>query len=890
MEKTSFVSVEKNLEAEKPILIVDKKGLIAKNLFQKLKEIPLVFVGDEFEGLSELKNSVHVPFWKKIPRIPDLSYSIIYVVYDGEKEIEKYLTKFIEKAEKEKSKFLFISNYKNVKEKLIKKILEFKNSKVLIVGDLFGPEIIDKKNTIGKFLLKAKEEERLEVEDNGLSKVYPAYLEDVVEGVLLSSFSVSSSLVFLLPKHPETQLSLARIFQRINPAITIDFKKKNAEENEIPEFLKNGEHRLKEDGMLFEKIKEAFEKLDLKKKESSVNKFKANEEERNFPWNIPLISFIVCFLTLPFIFSFLSLFLGFKTLEMAKDSIQKKGDYTSSYKKLVMGEKFFELSEKSFQVLSFQLSIIDKDNLAEPFIDKANLGKSIASVGVDTFSAIDVLKDVFEGKSVNSKEDFTNALSSLKTSLLKFEEIRAGNELGNLKNLTDGVFPLESLVDSSSSILGVNEKKNYLILFQNNMELRPGGGFIGSYGLLSMEKGKVGDFVIHDVYDADGQLKGHIEPSFALRRYLPSAHLYLRDSNFDVDFIKSASSAANLLHKETGQRVDGVIGVDISFVKKLLKATGPIYVSDYNETVNSDNLYLLTQSHSEKNFFPGSTQKKDFLRSLFSAITLHFSSKKDIPYLSLVRLFSDSVAEKHLLFAFSDPKIQKVFTVNGMSSSLWDKRPDDKKTLNDFLGINEANIGVNKANYFVKREVSQNLKIDKNGIISESLSIKYINNSVTWPGGDYKAYIRLILPKSAKLLSIDMEGEEQKLIPAITDPKIYEAKGFKAPKGLEIEKREEGEKIAYGFLINVESKKTKKITVNYSFDKKISVLDSEFLYSLVYFKQPGTEEYPYSFSISYPSDFKPLNLSKELKEEGEKITSREVLLKDKEININFVKD
>ncbi|MCL5970377.1 MAG: DUF4012 domain-containing protein [Patescibacteria group bacterium] len=890
MEKTSFVSVEGNLESEKPILIIDKKGLVAKSLFKKINEIPLVFVGDDFEGLSDIKNLVHVPFWKKIPRIPDLSYSIIYVFYSGEKEIEKYLTKFIEKAEKERSKFIFIVNYKNIKEKLIKRILEFKSSKVLVVGDLFGNDIIDKKNTVGKFLLKAKEEERIEVDNDGLSKVYPAYIEDVIEGVLLSSFSSSSSLVFLFPKHPETELSLARIFQRINPTITIDFKKKDVAEFDVPEFLKYGEYRLKNDEKLFDKIKAVFDKLDFKKKDLLVNNFVANDEKENFPFHIPIISFIVCFLTLPLIFSFLFLFLGFKTLESTKDSIQKKNDYASSYKKLVMGGKFFELSEKSFLVLSFQLGVLNKVNLINPFLDKVILGKSITSLGIDSFTSIDILKNVFDGKSFNSKEDFSKALNSLKSSILKFEEVRAENDFGNLKSLTEGVLPLEALIDAAPSIFGVNENKDYLILFQNNMELRPGGGFIGSYGLLSMGKGRVKNFVIHDVYDADGQLKGHIEPSFALRRYLPSAHLYLRDSNFDVDFIKSASSAANLLYKETGQRVDGVIGVDISFVKKLLKAIGPVFVPDYNETVNSDNLYLLTQSHSEKNFFPGSTQKKDFLRSLFMAITLNFSSKKNIPYLSLVRLLSDSIAEKHLLFAFSDSEIQKVFTVNGMSSSLWDPRKDDKKTLNDFLGISEANIGVNKANYFVKREVSQNLQIDKNGSVSTFLSLKYQNESLAWPGGDYKAYVRVILPKSAKLLSIDFDGDEQNLIPAVTDPKVYEAKGFKAPKGLEVEKTEEGQKIGYGFLINVPTKVTKKITVGYVFDKKLPVLDPDFSYNLVYFKQPGTEDYPYSFSLTYPSEFKPLNLSSELKEEGSKITSREVLFKDKEININFVKE
>src|SRR5258706_15817855 len=65
------------------------------------------------------------------------------------------------------------------------------------------------------------------------------------------------------------------------------------------------------------------------------------------------------------------------------------------------------------------------------------------------------------------------------------------------------------LIKIAPDLLGMKNKKTYLLLFQNNAELRPGGGFIGSYGLAVINKGKLQQLTIHNTYDADGQLKKH---------------------------------------------------------------------------------------------------------------------------------------------------------------------------------------------------------------------------------------------------------------------------------------------------------------------------------------------------------------------------------------------
>src|SRR5207249_1835453 len=101
----------------------------------------------------------------------------------------------------------------------------------------------------------------------------------------------------------------------------------------------------------------------------------------------------------------------------------------------------------------------------------------------------------------------------------------------------------------------------------------------------------------------------------------------------------------------------------------------------------------------------------------------------------------------------------------------------------DFLGVSEANLGVNKANYFIKREVHQDVTIEDNGTVKSQVTLVYINKSDSWPGGDYKNYLRLIVPLGSQLESISIDGVVQTITPAVTDPFLFEGKNFSPPKG-----------------------------------------------------------------------------------------------------------
>ncbi|MFH1186654.1 MAG: DUF4012 domain-containing protein [Candidatus Levyibacteriota bacterium] len=878
--KPALVTEEKE---ESPILIVDKVGLIGKKLSEHLEKGTLVvFVSKEEPTLS--KNTVHVPFAEKFPKIPDNNYSHIIVIDDNDKATREALPSFIKKAEADKSIFLFAVSLSDMDEKTISYILDsYSQARVVIYGEIFCKEPFFN-TAISKLIYQAEHMGRIEVPGDGMKNIYPVLYEDVILGILEALFGTDkeSKTYYLLSKKPLTLLTFAHLVQRVVPGVGIDFVKKEKETTEIKP--KKGKYIFGENYDIEQRIKnlelEEWPESNLKENKAKPEVFKAKNKKSRILFS--LLFSLLFLLLLPLLSTLMFSLLGAQSLDIAKKNIEK-GDSKNAIVAAESASMLFKYASKTMVPLTMELKLIGQQVHAENFLLQIKKGEGVSQTAASLAKAASSFKDVYYGSSKEQGKDFNEAISNLRESIIFVQKEKAKGDdfLGVLKNSSSMISFASATIDIWPEIMGINGKKVYLMLFQNNMELRPGGGFIGSYGLVTIDKGRVVDFVIHDVYDADGQLKAKIEPPLAIRRYLKNNSLFLRDSNFSPDFTENAARAAYFLNLETDQKVNGVIGVDLFFVKSLLENIGPVEVPEYNEKVDAKNFFYLTESHVEKDFFPGSTQKKDFLRSLFNAIEKSISNKKQISYLNLSKSIFESLDQKHLLLVFDQPEVQNIFTINNWSSSLWDGRNEGPSMINDFLGISEANIGGNKANYFVKKNVSYNVSIKKDGEIVSELEIIYKNTSDgSWPGGDYKNYLTIIVPKDSKLDSIQIDDKEQTLVDAVTEPLLYEATHFIPPKGLEIEETEEKGKTKYGFFVNIPKGELKKIKISYINPKQMSFVWPDFIYSLRLYKQPGEDNNPYTFSLKYPEEFEVVDESSEFSKGSTGISSSFKLEKD----------
>lgn len=456
-----------------------------------------------------------------------------------------------------------------------------------------------------------------------------------------------------------------------------------------------------------------------------------------------------------------------------------------------------------------------------------------------------------------------------------FKVIRQEQFYGQLKKylpeMREIMLKAQSLVGILPKILGAGERKTYLILFQNNMEIRPTGGFIGSYGIVNLENGKLTSFEVFDVYQADGQLKGHVEPPAKLKEYLGEATWYLRDSNWDPKFSISAKNAQWFLDKEVQITADGTVAITLEVIKNLLIVLKEVNLFEYNEKINANNLFQKTEYYSELGTFPGSTQKKDFLGSLAKAMfeKIKFSQEKDL--FNIGGAVFSSLEQKEILLYFNDQEAESAVSQLNWAGDIRGYQPKDDRAsaFADYLFINEANVGINKANYFVKRKIDHEITLDAQGKVKETLEIIYENQSPSesWPAGPYKNYLRLYLPKGTKISSI--------LTSDPGNPDLW------LPFDLNlVDHSEEYSKSVFGFLINVPIKSKKKIAVSYELPGAIDLTKRLNSYLLMLQKQSGGYPSDYSLVFDYPPNIVPLRVIPTAKVGNQQLLITEKMTKD----------
>ena len=531
-----------------------------------------------------------------------------------------------------------------------------------------------------------------------------------------------------------------------------------------------------------------------------------NVKKKQLPKFIkPLILFLVIYLALP-VFSLLL----------------ASGLLYASY--VFYGSGKMDLA-KNLIVLSKVASGIGRVGLPyKEVVYGLNAFRKLGDVGLTSLEVIEVSKEFMSkvlGNEIYDPESFSVRLKVYSdfiyqsVSLLEAEtKVEAGEGVIMAKKILNKVnfekikkvaLAGSGISEELSGVLGKDGRKTYLVLFQNNMEIRPTGGFIGSFAIVTFEGGRMTDFSVSDVYSADGQLKGHIEPPKPIKDYLGEANWFLRDSNWDPDFPTSAKRAEWFIDKEIGRAVDGVIAIDLSPVKDALAVMGPMFLPDYNMDVTTENLYEKTQEEVHEDFFPGTHKKASFLTALSRNMVEQLADLDSSEKTGMIKTFYESLEQRHIQFYLHNEKIQSAISGLGWSGTLAQGNCG-KDCYPDFVGLVEANVGVNKANYFISRD--QNLAVNVlPDRIERELTVRFKNSANPGLGlpANYKSYVRILVPADAQV-----EGNYE----------ITEGGGLKE----------------IGFLLEVITGQEKEVVVSWSSSKAVDN------YGVYIRKQAGTGE------------------------------------------------
>ncbi|PIQ78052.1 hypothetical protein COV82_02055 [Candidatus Peregrinibacteria bacterium CG11_big_fil_rev_8_21_14_0_20_46_8] len=356
-------------------------------------------------------------------------------------------------------------------------------------------------------------------------------------------------------------------------------------------------------------------------------------------------------------------------------------------------------------------------------------------------------------------------------------------------------------------------EKHYLVLLQNNYELRPTGGFISAFGILTIKNGVPISLNLEDVY---GTVDDHsyVAPPYPLGRLLAHStyqgHTF-RDANFDPDFPSSVAELESFLRKTRPfQTIDGVIAVDFGFVENWLDAVGSIEVDGRAFTAETLLEFIEAEvADVDLHSLEDLPRRKEGVRQLGKKLAI----KTALPW-NLPRFFSSvhkSFREKHALFFFHDDDLQQIVEKKGWGGVLQARDGED------LLAVVDANYGGGKANRYVTRSIFYDVDLEKG---RAALDIRYDHtNDITVPLSlNYRGYVRAFVPQDHIFGGNIVRGANNNL--------NYAGQIFEVP--------------AQG-----------KRSISFPIQFPLSLFD-DLSYSLYLWKQPGTYNDYYSISVKIP--------------------------------------
>lgn len=293
-------------------------------------------------------------------------------------------------------------------------------------------------------------------------------------------------------------------------------------------------------------------------------------------------------------------------------------------------------------------------------------------------------------------------------------------------------------------------EKTFLLLFQNNLELRPGGGFIGTFGVLKIRNGKMVSVETHDLSNFDALIPKGIEPPYPMKSALGIESWKMRDSNYSPDFEINAKKAEEFYRLGNGkEEFDGVIGMTTNVLESILKVTGPVTLPDYPGTYDFENGVISLEYQVEKAFEEQGISRKDrksVMRELAEEIEKKVSSLSIGRKIELSKLLLDDLNKKEIQLFFKDSEIQNV-----VFDSNWAGKVNGRWA-GDYLMMVDANLGSFKSDYYMRR--SADYTVDFSGDIARaklSITYKHTAKQRDWMTRNYFSYLRVYVPEGAWL-------------------------------------------------------------------------------------------------------------------------------------------
>ena len=344
----------------------------------------------------------------------------------------------------------------------------------------------------------------------------------------------------------------------------------------------------------------------------------------------------------------------------------------------------------------------------------------MASVAQDLAAANGVVADASVDMGKIGDTHIPQITEAVQQGRSKFKELASLTDAASrLADVLPKMFDLDSSEGSSSG------PRTYLVLAQNNAELRATGGIPTAWATLTIDAGKIsmstfGDPPRNGLFSQDEAAS----VLTAEERNLFSTKMATDypDINFTPDFPRVADIARQIWHRAGHDGVDGVISVDPVFLQRLLKVAGPVTLSD-GTVMSGDNaeqrilnqIYIDTDTQAEQT---------DFFTMAASEVFAHVLKNVDGKNQQLVQTFQKSVSDGHLYVWSAHEGEQQRISGTTIAGEL------QSNPAHSVTGVyfNDATMG--KMDWYLKREVTSTYdKTYPSGAKQYTIHIKLTNTA-----------------------------------------------------------------------------------------------------------------------------------------------------------------
>ena len=350
----------------------------------------------------------------------------------------------------------------------------------------------------------------------------------------------------------------------------------------------------------------------------------------------------------------------------------------------------------------------------------------------------------------------------------------------NLVNLRDSLNSSEEVLKNIKPLLALLPKllgqqgtQTYLLVFQNDAEMRGSGGFLTAYAILETFRGKVTPVLSQDIYELYNKFGTRLPAPEPIKKYLPLVYnFHLRDMNLSPDFTVAMDTFLPN-YKDVAQYKDfnGVIAMDTQIVVDLLKVLGPVGVADWGrydaeivKECNCPQVVYKMEDYSTRPTYYVKANRKGMIGPLMHSILLNVMNSPKKLWPQFMEIGLKNINGKHLMFYFpDDPEMQQAADAFNASGRV-------KEFEGDYFYLNDTNFAGAKSNLYVQQAVDQVIDVAGDGTITKTVTVTYTNpepaddcnleSGGLCLNGLLRDWVRLYVPEGSQLVEVLGSGIE----------------------------------------------------------------------------------------------------------------------------------